>query len=42
MGADETCALLNHQIADTKESIENIDMGWGVEKPIRDISYGRY
>ena len=32
MGADETYALLNHQVADTKEGIENLDMSWDVEK----------
>lgn len=32
MGADETYALLNHQVANTKESIENIDMSWNTEK----------
>ena len=34
MGADETYALLNHQVANTKESIENIDK----KKLIKDIS----
>lgn len=32
MGADETYALLNHRIADAKESIEYIDMSWSTEK----------